>query len=135
MSAPVAAAAGEGVGAAAAAAPTSEAAATGAGTAAKKTTGTRRRKPVDQGYIDALKKGDRKKGAPKPEPDAAPDTTEVRMPSVTVPAAVDTGAGVILAGLFWWWVGLPFLAGGLSAVKNQLRAKFFNKASDGSWLP
>jgi hypothetical protein len=141
MSAPVAAAAGEAGGAAAAAgAPAADAAATGAGTstAAPKKAPAKKaapKKQIDKGYVDALKKGGQKKGTPQPEPAAEPETTEVRLPSVPVPTAVDTGAGVVLAVLFWWWVGMPFLQGGLSGVKNQLRAKFFNKASDGSWLP
>jgi hypothetical protein len=142
MTAPVAAAAAGEAGAVSTAAPSAEAATTGAGTAtpkkapAKKTTGsTRRRKPVDQGYTDALKKGGHKKGTPQPEPDAKPDVGEVSLPTLPVPSAVDTGAGVVLAALFWWWVGLPFLQGGLTGVRAQLRAKFFNKAADGSWLP
>lgn len=127
-------------GAVAKAAPAAETAtaAGGAPTAAKAPGSTRRRKPVDQGYTDAVKKGDRKKpppGAPKPEPDAQPETREVDLGRLPVPGVVDTGAGFILAALFWTWVGLPFLKDGLGGVRNQLRAKFFNKAADGSWLP
>ena len=50
-------------------------------------------------------------------------------------AAVDNGAGFILALMFWGWVALPFLRSGPAGVRNTLRAKFFNKAADGSWLP
>jgi hypothetical protein len=55
--------------------------------------------------------------------------------SLSVPATVDSGAGFVLGLLVWGWVVLPFLAGGPAAVRNTLRAKFFNKAPDGSWLP
>lgn len=48
---------------------------------------------------------------------------------------VDSGAGFVLGLLVWTWIGLPFLQGGPTAVKNMLRAKFLNKAPDGSWLP
>lgn len=52
---------------------------------------------------------------------------------------VETGAAFVLGLLFWGWVGLPFLkagpAGGPKAVRDVLRAKFFNKGSDGAWLP
>lgn len=58
------------------------------------------------------------------------------MQSPQVPSAVNTGAGFILGLMFWTWVALPFLNnGGITGVKNQLRAKFLNKAADGSWLP
>lgn len=45
------------------------------------------------------------------------------------------GAGLLLALLAWTWIGLPLLTGGPSKAKDVLRAKFFNKAKDGSWLP
>lgn len=48
---------------------------------------------------------------------------------------VDDAAGFVLALVFWTWVALPFLKSGPTGVKNTLRAKFFNKAADGSWLP
>lgn len=48
---------------------------------------------------------------------------------------VNQGAGFILGALFWAWVGLPFLKGGPAQVRNTLKAKFFNKAPDGGWLP
>lgn len=61
-------------------------------------------------------------------------------PSRATPSVVssDTGesvAGVILAAFFWGWVALPFLTGGVDGVKNMLRAKFLNKAPDGTYLP
>lgn len=48
---------------------------------------------------------------------------------------MDSGAGFILGLLVWGWVALPFLTGGPAAVRDTLRAKFFNKAADGTWLP
>jgi hypothetical protein len=51
------------------------------------------------------------------------------------PAAVDEGAGFLLALLLWGWVGLPFLQGGPGRVRDVLRAKFFNRGADGKWLP
>lgn len=56
-------------------------------------------------------------------------------PAVQPSAAVDSGAGFVLGVLVWCWVGLPFLRGGMTEVRNVLRAKFFNKGADGSWLP
>jgi hypothetical protein len=44
-------------------------------------------------------------------------------------------AGVILAAIFWTWVAMPFLNGGVAGVRNTLRAKFLNKAPDGTFLP
>lgn len=52
------------------------------------------------------------------------------------PQPVSTGAGFLLALMFWSWVALPFLNnGGMAGVRAQLKAKFTNKAPDGSWLP
>lgn len=48
---------------------------------------------------------------------------------------MDNGAAFVLGLLAWAWVGLPFLRGGPAEVRNVLRAKFLNKAADGSWLP
>lgn len=56
-------------------------------------------------------------------------------PAVRPPQVVDSGAGFLLGLLLWAWVGLPFLRGGQAEVRDVLRAKFFNKAADGSWLP
>lgn len=53
----------------------------------------------------------------------------------TAGSVASNGAGVILAFLVWGWVGLPFIQGGLGGVKDVIRAKFLNKAHDGSWLP
>lgn len=50
-------------------------------------------------------------------------------------AVAATGAGWLLGLLLWAWVGLPFIKGGPTGVKNVWRAKFFNKAPDGSELP
>jgi len=59
-----------------------------------------------------------------------------KLPQVSVPQPVSSGAGFILGLLFWTWVALPFLNnGGISGVRAQLKAKFTNKAPDGSWLP
>jgi hypothetical protein len=52
-----------------------------------------------------------------------------------MPAAASGAGGFVLAVMFWTWVALPFLQGGPTGVRNTLRAKFFNKAPDGSWLP
>jgi hypothetical protein len=46
----------------------------------------------------------------------------------------DQGAGVILAGLVWVWVVLPYVRGGQDEVKAVLRAKFLNQGPDGGWL-
>ena len=43
--------------------------------------------------------------------------------------------GWLLGLLLWAWIGLPFVKGGPTAVKNVWRAKFLNKAADGSELP
>jgi hypothetical protein len=50
-------------------------------------------------------------------------------------SVADDGAGVVLALIAWAWVGLPYLQGGPGRVRDVLRAKFFNRAADGSWLP
>jgi hypothetical protein len=42
---------------------------------------------------------------------------------------------VVLAVLFWAWLGAPFLRGGQAEVRKTLRAKFLNQAPDGKWLP
>ncbi len=48
---------------------------------------------------------------------------------------VSNGAGFVLALVFWGWVVLPFVKGGPAGVRDVIRAKFINKAADGSWLP
>lgn len=52
-----------------------------------------------------------------------------------VSSAAETGAGVVLAVLFWGWVALPFLRGRMPEVKAVWRAKWLNQAPDGTWLP
>jgi hypothetical protein len=41
---------------------------------------------------------------------------------------------VILALIAWGWIGLPLIQGGPTKVRDVWRAKFFNKAPDGTWL-
>lgn len=67
-------------------------------------------------------------GNPRPAPAAEPFPADTRR-------VADQGAGVILGVLLWGWVILPLLKGGPTEVKNVIRAKFVNKAKDGSWLP
>jgi hypothetical protein len=73
----------------------------------------------------------------EPADTSSSSTGSSRAPTVNVsmPGAVSSGAGFILAVLFWSWVALPFLKNGPTGVKNTLKAKFTNKAADGSWLP
>lgn len=82
--------------------------------------------------------------APKPTPTPAaapkPAGSVSAAPSKPSPllasgSAVDTGAGFVLGLLLWAWVALPFLRGGQAEMRKVLRAKFFNRAPDGSWLP
>lgn len=56
-------------------------------------------------------------------------------PPASVSQAADDASGVLLAFILWGWIVLPFLKNGAGGVKDVLRAKFFNKAPDGSWLP
>jgi len=52
------------------------------------------------------------------------------------PARVATeGAGFLLALFVWGWVIMPLIHAGPTGVRDMLRAKFLNKAPDGSWLP
>lgn len=51
------------------------------------------------------------------------------------PVVRDSAGGFALGVLAWVWLVLPFLRGGMPEVRNVLRAKFFNKGADGSWLP
>lgn len=48
---------------------------------------------------------------------------------------IDDASGFVLGLLAWSWIVLPFLNGGASGVRDMLRAKFFNKAPDGTYLP
>ena len=73
--------------------------------------------------------------AGQPPRAARPATTPARSAPGPVSSTVDSGAGFVLGLLVWGWVILPFLTGGPTAVRYTLRAKFFNKAADGSWLP
>lgn len=80
---------------------------------------------------------------PKPEPESRPEpggnggggSPAGGGPRLPNSSAANRGAGFLLGVLFWAWVGLPFLKGGPQQVSNTLKAKFFNKAPDGSWLP
>lgn len=70
-----------------------------------------------------------------PKPSKTAPAGEPRS-SMEVPQPVSAGAGFILALMFWTWIALPFLNnGGVTGVRAQLKAKFTNKAPDGSWLP
>ncbi len=85
--------------------------------------------------------------APPPKRSTGPTAGPARTPAQPAPlapapyrgggvtGATETGAGVILALMFWTWVALPFLKSGPTGVRNVLRAKWFNKAPDGTWLP
>lgn len=84
--------------------------------------------------MDAIAAGGEKKPAPAPEPAPAPAPNISPAPPAP-PAWADTGAGFLLALMFWTWVALPFLRSGPAGVKSMLKAKFTNKAPDGSWLP
>jgi hypothetical protein len=48
---------------------------------------------------------------------------------------VEDGAGVLLVLLLWCWVILPWLTGGRGRLVAVLKAKFLNRAPDGSFLP
>jgi len=61
-----------------------------------------------------------------------PRPSPVRSRAATV---ANSGAGFVLGLLVWGWVFMPLIHGGPTGVRNTLRAKFFNKAPDGSWLP
>lgn len=78
---------------------------------------------------------DDSKSAPKPAP--KPKRAPRNLPRMPAQAAstMDSGAGFVLGLLAWGWIVLPFLQNGPTGVKNTLRAKFFNRAPDGSWLP
>jgi hypothetical protein len=53
----------------------------------------------------------------------------------SIGSPVQTGAGFILGLLFWGWIILPLIRGGPPEVRKTIKAKFTNKAPDGSWLP
>lgn len=50
-------------------------------------------------------------------------------------SGADSGASFVLGLLVWGWLVLPFLRGGMPEVRKTIRAKFVNKAPDGTWLP
>ena len=68
------------------------------------------------------------------KPPTAP-TTGWRPRLPTAGGTVGNAAGFVLGLLFWGWVILPLVHGGPTEVRNVIRAKFLNKAPDGSWLP
>lgn len=53
----------------------------------------------------------------------------------TAAGVTSAGPGFILAVLGWTWIVLPFLKDGPDGVKHMIKAKFTNKAPDGSYLP
>jgi hypothetical protein len=56
----------------------------------------------------------------------APSSPGAGLPTVVLPAAASTGSGFLL-GVFVWALGLAYLRGGSTEVKQFLSAKFFNK--------
>lgn len=54
--------------------------------------------------------------------------------SVTGGRISTDAAGVLLAVFTWSWVILPAVRGGPGAVRDTLRAKFFNKDAGGEFL-
>jgi len=84
---------------------------------------------------DATRAGARKAAAARP-PTLGRLARSTRRAAEVSPARLRTDAsGFFLAVLVWGWVVLPALQGGPGRVRDTLRAKFFNKAPDGSWLP
>jgi len=74
------------------------------------------------------------RSAPKPPP-RAPQAGPGRRWRAAVETPVNTGAGFLLGLMFWGWIILPLIRGGPPEVRKTIRAKFLNKAPDGSWLP
>lgn len=58
-----------------------------------------------------------------------------QLPTLGGGQVAGAGAGWVLGVLIWGWVVLPFVKGGPKQVVDTLRAKFVNKAADGSELP
>jgi hypothetical protein len=56
----------------------------------------------------------------------APSSPGAGLPTVVMPAAASTGSGFLL-GVFVWALGLAYLRGGSTEVKQFLSAKFLNK--------
>jgi hypothetical protein len=106
--------------------------------AAPRKAAPRKAPPVDQGMRDATATGG-VKTAPAPDPTPTPDPAPPPTPGPPLPPRppqwAATGAGFVLGLLFWTWVALPFLKDGPAGVQTMLKAKFTNKAPDGSWLP
>jgi hypothetical protein len=104
---------------------------------AAKTTPARAKKsprpPSSKGYMDAVAAGGQKEPAPPPPQNDAPTVISPAPPAP--PQWANTGAGFVLALMFWTWVALPFLRSGPPGVKAMIKAKFTNKAPNGSWLP
>ena len=59
----------------------------------------------------------------------------LRRVAAPVASGVQGGAGFLLALITWGWVVMPFLEGGPAQIHKVLKAKFLNRAPDGSWLP
>lgn len=85
--------------------------------------------------MDAVQAGGEKRDNDSSGGQSSGNSEPTRPVQVNMPGPVSSGAGFILAVLFWSWVALPFLKGGPTGVRNMLRAKFLNKGADGSWLP
>lgn len=78
---------------------------------------------------------------PTPAPVAPPQTTRPgeavdTESSSSSPSHPTRPAGSFLLGfLAWAWIGLPFVKGGPTQVRNVWRAKFLNRGPDGNRLP
>ena len=71
-----------------------------------------------------------------PPPQTRTDTGPGWRPTLpTLGGGAQAGAGFILGLFVWGWVIMPLINGGPTKVRDTLRAKFLNKAPDGSWLP
>lgn len=66
---------------------------------------------------------------PAPTSSGAGPASGPSLPSVNLPAPVQTGSGFLLGLTLWGWVVLPYLRGGPAEVRKTLAAKFFNKIS------
>jgi hypothetical protein len=81
--------------------------------------------------------------SPAPAPQPAPVRPPATRSGGRAPAwgrrtggtVAGNGAGFLLGLLVWGWIVLPLVRGGPAEVRNVIRAKFLNKAPDGSWLP
>lgn len=77
---------------------------------------------------------------PTPAPVAPPQATRpgeaVDTESSSSPSHPARPAGSFVLGfLAWAWIGLPFVKGGPTQVRNVWRAKFLNRGPDGNRLP